>query len=57
VAAALSPRLVKHMETLIAEYADRLIDGFASHQRGDAGGVSIDRASAREERSDPGIDH
>lgn len=28
VAAALSPRLVKHMETRIAEYADELIDGF-----------------------------
>jgi cytochrome P450 len=36
VAAALSPRLVKHMETLIAEYADRLIDGFA-----DAGSVDM----------------
>jgi hypothetical protein len=30
VAKALSPRLVKHMESRIAEYADRLIDGFVA---------------------------
>jgi cytochrome P450 len=35
VAAALSPRLVKHMETRIAEYADELIDSFAGAGRVD----------------------
>lgn len=35
VAAALSPRLVKHMETRIADYADELIDGFLADGRTD----------------------